>query len=281
MLLTPRYDGPPIMTMDGAPGCVGEALIRQRRRLADELATLSDEQWQHPSRCEGWTGQDVVSHLIGTNGFWHASVVAGLAGSPTRVLAGFDPATTPPLMVEPMRSLTPREVLDQLTETNEALLSAIEALDATSWSTTAESPPGHVPIDLLAHHALWDSWVHERDVLLPLGITPPEEADEVVACLRYAAALGPSLLATTETGGGGVFAIEATDPVVHIVVEVGTTVAVRDEPAPTGAPTLTGQSVDLVEALSIRAPIHASVPAGWQALFGRLALVFDTEVEFA
>ena len=28
---------------------------------------------------------------------------------------------------------------------------------------------------LLASHALWDGWVHERDIALPLGLTPPEE----------------------------------------------------------------------------------------------------------
>ncbi len=281
MLLTPRYDGPTIMAMDGPPGRVGEAFVRQRRRMQEELASLTDEQWQHPSRCAGWTAQDVVAHLIGTNEFWHGSMVAGIAGSPTRILAGFDPAATPPLMVEPMRSMTPREVLDQLSDTNAALFGVVEALDADSWSTVAESPPGHVPIDLLAHHALWDSWVHERDVLLPLAITPPDEPDEVVACLRYAAALGPALLATSETGGGGTFVIEATDPSAHVVIEVGTTVSVRDEVGPPGAPKLTGRSVDLVEALSIRAPIEASVPAAWRSLFAHLARVFDTEVEFA
>ena len=35
------------------------------------------------------------------------------------------------------------------------------------------------------HHALWDAWIHERDVLLPLGVSPTEEPDEVAALLDW------------------------------------------------------------------------------------------------
>ena len=33
-------------------------------------------------------------------------------------------------------------------------------------------------VRLLAHHALWDAWVHERDIALPLGRTPDVEPDD-------------------------------------------------------------------------------------------------------
>ena len=45
---------------------------------------------------------------------------------------------------------------------------------------------------MVAHHALWDCWVHERDIVLPLGLPTAIEPDEVRACLRYAAALSPA-----------------------------------------------------------------------------------------
>jgi uncharacterized protein (TIGR03083 family) len=35
----------------------------ERHALADELATLTIEQWQTPSWCEGWTVHDVLAHL--------------------------------------------------------------------------------------------------------------------------------------------------------------------------------------------------------------------------
>jgi uncharacterized protein (TIGR03083 family) len=35
----------------------------QRSALCDVLETLTDEQWRHPSLCEGWTVRDVAAHL--------------------------------------------------------------------------------------------------------------------------------------------------------------------------------------------------------------------------
>ena len=47
----------------------------------------------------------------------------------------------------------------------------------------------------LAHTtASWSTLVHERDILLPLGLTPTEVADETVASLRYAADARMSLM---------------------------------------------------------------------------------------
>src|SRR3954454_21738434 len=127
------------------------------------LAHLSDDEWKAPSRCDGWSVQDVVAHLVGVNAFWQASVAAGLDGNPTRILVQFDPAATPRLMVEPMRVLSPPEILGEFVASNNGFLDALSTLDESGWTTLAHSPPGHVPIRLLAQHALWDAWVHERD----------------------------------------------------------------------------------------------------------------------
>ena len=42
---------------------VWAAIDLQRRRTADLLAGLSEEQWDHPSLCEGWAVRDVAAHL--------------------------------------------------------------------------------------------------------------------------------------------------------------------------------------------------------------------------
>lgn len=36
----------------------------ERRRLADDLESLTDEQWVTPSLCPGWRVRDVVAHLV-------------------------------------------------------------------------------------------------------------------------------------------------------------------------------------------------------------------------
>src|SRR5262249_40851911 len=151
------------------------------------LARLDDEQWAAPSRCAGWSVQDVIAHLVGTNQFWAFSINAGLAGEPTQVLAGFDPAATPAQMVDAMRAQSPAETLEQFGEPGGALAAVVARIDDAGWSTLAEAPPGHIAIRGVVLHALWDAWVHERDVLPAVGVTPLEEPDEIAGCLHYAA----------------------------------------------------------------------------------------------
>jgi uncharacterized protein (TIGR03083 family) len=273
--LAPRYAAPPIIWIEGRPADQLAPVVRQRKRLAKMLGDFGEAEWKSPTRCEGWTVQDVVSHLVSVNAFWQMSTQAGVAGAPTRMLENFDPAATPPLMVEPMRALAPSEVLDQFLIANDGYLDALHALDDDGWSAIAEAPPGHLPVRLLASHALWDSWAHERDIALPLGITQPEEDDEVLSSLRYAAALSPALAITSGHRSDGVFGIETSNPGSSCAIEVGDSVAVREGPAPSDAPCLRGRAVELLEALSIRAPLPSSAPPEWQQMLGGLQTAFS------
>jgi uncharacterized protein (TIGR03083 family) len=273
--LSPRYDLPPILSFDGPADDQFDPVARQRRRMEGLLAGLGDDQWQSATRCEGWTVQDVVSHIVTVNGFWAASVRAGLDGAPTRLLATFDPAAHPPLMVDGMRALSCRDVFDQFVASNDEFLGVLVGLDEHGWSVLAESPPGHVSIRMLAHHALWDAWVHERDIALPLGLTPPVEPDEVRSCLRYSAALGPAFALTSGSPFVGELAVSARVPDATFTVEIAESVIVRDEPSPAGVACLCGDAVELVEGLSVRAPLPTDTPAEWNRVFNGLATVFD------
>jgi len=275
--LSPRYDAPSLLSIDGRPDDQAIVVSRQRKRMETLLDAFGEDEWKAPSRCDGWTVQDVVAHLVGVNAFWEASVNAGLAGTPTRMLASFDPAAHPPLMIEPMRALSGREVFDQFVASNQGFLDALAPLDDGGWSMTAESPAGHVSIRLLASHALWDAWIHERDIALPLGLAPTEETDEIASSLRYAAAVGPALTISQGDPCVGEFTVAATDPDVSFTLAVSDAVNVRDGAAPGDAPCLRGNAVGLVEALSIRAPLPADAPRAWRQLVTGLATVFDND----
>jgi uncharacterized protein (TIGR03083 family) len=275
MILAPRYEGPTILSVDGSPGDQLVPLTRQRRRMQAMLAELTDREWVSQSRCADWTVRDVIAHLAGVNTFWHMSIAAGLAGKPTRFLRSFDPATTPSSMVHQTTSLTHREVLDQFVATNDALLGVVAELSDDGWSASAESPAGHVSVRLLAQHALWDCWVHERDVADPLGLTSALEPDELRSCLQYAAAVSPVLGLGVGGACTGSFAVEATDPRIRFVLEVGESVAVRHVAAAADVPCLRGDAVALIEGLSLRAPMPSSTPIEWTQLLGGLATAFD------
>ena len=274
MRVTPRYDGPALLEIAGPVDDQLVPVTRQRRRFETMLSSLDVDEWRAATRCAGWTVQDVAAHLVGVNAFWEMSITAGLAGEPTRVLGNFDPASTPSLLIEPMRALPPGEVLARLVASHDSLLGVIAGLDDAGWATPAETPAGYVPIRLLAFHALWDCWIHERDVALPLGRTPAIEADEVASSLRYAAALSPGFLVSSGEGCRGRYAVEAHEPDTRFWLEVDDSVHVYDGAAPPDAVCLRGGAVALTEALSVRAPLPADAPAEWHALLGGLAAAF-------
>ena len=275
MEVSPRYDGPPVLALDVTIGDVSVPLLRQRRRLGDFLATLDADQWATPSRCEGWSVQDVIAHLVGTNQYWGVSIHGGLKGEPTRYLAGFDPVATPAQMVDGLRALSPADVLEQYCASVEQLAGVVGDLDDAQWEMVAEAPPGHIAIRAVALHALWDAWTHERDVCLPLGTTPPVEPDEVADCLYYCAAIGPTLAATQGSTRAGALAVAATDPNVSFVVHAGSTVRVTDGPAPHGAAAIEGDSVTLVEGLTFRVPFEHGLDGEHVWLLGGLDQAFD------
>lgn len=274
MLLTPRYGDQPIVSVEvRSPG--QHPIVRQRGRLEALLAELSEEEWQHPSRCDGWSVQDVVTHLVSTNGFWALSIHAGLAGEPTRFLSAFDPVASPAQLVEQVHGTPVADTLEQLITSNAALTEVVGALGDADWAVLAEAPPGHLPISLVADHALWDCWVHERDIVLPLGRPPVVEEDEVLACLRYGAALGRVFALCRGSTEQGAVALDLRDPDAHVVVAVdGDVVRVHEGPAPEGATSLRGNAVEILEMLSMR-DVGAPVPPAARWLTTGLAEVFD------
>ena len=189
MQLNPHYGADPVLVLEGDPTAILDPTVRQRRRLAATTGGLTDTEWAHPSRCEGWSARDVIG-IHGTNAFWTQSIAAGLRGEPTRFLATFDPVTSPARSVARSQQLSSAEVRDRFIESTDALCTLLESLGTDDWTLLAEAPPGHVTISAVAHHALWDAWVHERDILLPLDADVGAADDEVTACLRWVAASG-------------------------------------------------------------------------------------------
>ena len=275
MLLSPRYSGPTVVTIEGDPRDVAAPLVRQRARLAEIATTFTDAEWSAPSRCAAWSVRDVIAHLAGINPLYVMSAVAGLAGQPTRLMPHFDPAVSPLRMVDDIGSLSSAEVLDLFISSNAELVALAEGLDDVGWSCSAESPLGEVSVRLLMSHALWDSWVHERDILIPLGIEPAVMADEVVASLRYVSALTQGFAFGVGMECRGRFGIEATDPDFHCVMAVEDAVSVRIARPDDSMPVLRGSAVELTEALSTRLPLPADAPPEWHRVLGGLEHTWD------
>lgn len=128
----------------------------ERSGLADLFETLSDEQWDAPSLCEGWTIGDVASHAT-----WPARFRLW-PGAAQILRHRFDQNRLALADVDARRALPRVEVIRQL-----------------RWSATTRAKVFFLhPLDPLT-----DILVHGQDVAIPLGIarTMPAEAAGAVA----------------------------------------------------------------------------------------------------
>ena len=133
----------------------------------------------------------MVSHLVTVDAFWMSSLrAAHTRATPTTFIRGFDPSTGTDVFVDPMLELPTDVILQQLVDGTEAFVTTVESLDADDWDAPGEAPFGHLPARCLLAHAFWDSWLHERDILLPLGWRRQIEPDEVLAATWYTLVVG-------------------------------------------------------------------------------------------
>jgi uncharacterized protein (TIGR03083 family) len=245
------------LDVDESLGSVIDPWTRHRARLLEELASLTDEQWLAASRCDGWSNRDVVCHLLDVDSFWTLSLEAGRVGTPTSYLATFDPKASPLDLVEARSAMSVADVYGQFAKNTAALRTTVESFDEKDWRSRSESPIGHVSSRLTLAHALWDSWLHEWDVLVPLGLAPEPESDELFVVAWYTIFFGATqggLIGDARPVGPG-----ATDTIdaqlkfdeFPVTVRVVIDTDVRLE-AGNGA-TAAGPAIEFVEALTGRA----------------------------
>jgi uncharacterized protein (TIGR03083 family) len=157
-----------------------EATRADRDALADIARGLTAAQWQAPSGCDGWTVQDVVTHLA--NLFWmvvDTSVLPDTSGEATEAAQG--------IAVAARRGLSAEEALADYEKVSETGLQRLAELAAADFELplgdfgTYQSP-------VLASAYAFDHYTHIRaDLFGPRGPLPglPPPSDE----LRVGAAL--------------------------------------------------------------------------------------------
>jgi len=275
MKIRPRYGTDPLITHEGDPAAVATPAVRQRLRLARTLAGFGSQEWEAPSRCAGWTNRDVVVHLASANRFWVHSISQARRGTPSQVLAAFDPVATPAGLVAAAGNPPPAEVLDAYVKSTRTLVDLLGSLTSGEWTMPGESPLGHVSVSAIVRHALWDAWVHERDITLGVGLVPAAEADEVDAALRCAAALGPAFgILLGDLGDQRLAATVTTqDPTIGFTIKADRAVRVTADIAPAVPVAVHGRAVDVLDGLSLRAPLH--LEPEWQWLTAGLAHAFE------
>jgi uncharacterized protein (TIGR03083 family) len=235
------------------------AYARHRRRFADEVMALSDAELLAPSRCAKWTVADVLRHGCDVDAWMQAI----WSGGPLP-FTSFDPRTTPHDSVMKSRAVPEDVVRDRYAASARVMAEDVAGSGPERWGLPSICPAGLVPWWMSALHVFFDSWVHERDALLPLGVTPPAEPDETAPVLAWAVAL---------VGHVG------DDP---LDAEVGGVHVVRREGVVSTAPTNTnGHDVAaIIDAVSGRGSVDEALAGCDTAVvrrLGAMARFFDTE----
>ena len=137
---------------------------RRVRRFADLLRTLSQEQWQTPSRCAGWRVADVAAHVVG-----QLSDVTALR------LDGLGTPEVTARQVDERRGSTPGELADELQTCVKTATDLIGSFDDEAYES--EGPQGNGQTLGFGLESLWfDTYLHADDIRNALGQSTTSQA---------------------------------------------------------------------------------------------------------
>jgi uncharacterized protein (TIGR03083 family) len=177
------------LEVPAAPAEVVAAWRSHRARLLRWFADLPEQRWSSPTRCPDWRVTEMAAHLISVTQFLGFTLREAKRGNPTTLLRGFDPKAGPAALVAAASKRAPSELVAELADADARVDALIGGFAEADWRRLAESPAGHVPAYLSLVHMLFDSWVHERDLMLPAGEAPPTEREEAVLVAGYVVGL--------------------------------------------------------------------------------------------
>jgi uncharacterized protein (TIGR03083 family) len=254
---------------DFDPGHLLDVFEEQRQRFVTVLQGFGPGDWAAPTRCTDWSAHHVVRHLCDGN------MKAAAMGPDDRTLdltSGYDPRITPCEWLTASAGESPDATLSRFVATTGERLARDRARLAQGMRFDVRLPYGPVDWTVRVLHGFWDSWLHERDVLLARGADHPSGRDATVYATAYglfiaaavAAAFGDPVQEKLTLGGGGVFELDSRD---------GVTLAAA--PAIAAGP----PAAQVTDALAGRPPAAAvlgDLPAGSRAALSHLANFFNT-----
>ena len=133
--------------------------------LGDLLGELSDDEWRLPSPLPGWSVQDNVAHIVGTE-----AMLAGEPGPSVEIDRDVNAHVRNDIgafneqWVESLRAVPPNEVLSRFRELTGARLAALEAMTDEEWNAESFTPAGMDTYGRFMQIRVFDCWLHEQDI---------------------------------------------------------------------------------------------------------------------
>jgi uncharacterized protein (TIGR03083 family) len=167
------------------------ALAETWGSIASLCGGLDEDAWTLPTDCPGWSVQDQVSHIIGTE-----SALTGKA-PPAIDLSRFDYLRNPigqsnEAWIDERRACAPREVLEEFRSITARRLGVLEQMDQAAFDEPSPTPAGPDTYGRFMQIRVMDCWVHEQDIRAATGRPGHEQGpavavslDEMVTALGY------------------------------------------------------------------------------------------------
>ena len=180
------------MASNIAKGRTVAALGEVWASLSDVLGELSEDEWQLPSPLPGWSVQDNVAHILGTE-----AMLAGEPGPDVEIdreanahvrndIGAFNEQ-----WVASLRAVPPSEVLARFRELTRMRLDALDQMSDDEWNAESFTPAGKDTYGRFMQIRVFDCWLHEQDIRDAVGRPGHESGVAVDVVLdEMATALG-------------------------------------------------------------------------------------------
>lgn len=194
--------------------------------IADLCAGLDDAQWSTDSPLPGWSVQDNVAHVIGTE-----AMLLGIANPDVEIDRDARPhvrndiAMFNEVWVEHLRAKQPNEVLSLFREYTGSRLSALEKMTDDEWNAESFTPAGKDSYGRFMQIRVFDCWLHEQDIRDAVGAVGHETGLAVEVTLdEMTTAMGFVVGKKAKVAQGESVAFELTDDgtvvrTIHVAVD--------------------------------------------------------------
>ena len=139
------------------------------KALESLCADFDEAQWKTATDCPGWSVQDQISHIVGSE--------SGILGRPAPDHTPADVSHTKnelgrrnEVVVDWRRSWPGERVLDEFREVTAERMKHLRSMTSEDFEVKTQTPVGPGSMRMYMAIRIFDAWVHEQDIRRALGI---------------------------------------------------------------------------------------------------------------
>ena len=138
------------------------------RSLEELCSDFEDREWETPTDCPGWSVQDQLSHLVGSECRLLGRPLPEHVPEDTGHIKN-DSGQRNEVLVDFRRSQSGSQVLEEFREGTGERLAILRGTTESDFDEETDPPIGRAPVRELLAIRIFDAWVHEQDIRRAVG----------------------------------------------------------------------------------------------------------------